>query len=127
MPASDADPLTAIVAAVRRYWSEQVELVGLWRVGGDPNNIGIVYRRRLDQTQQLFGRRVKFSAHEADGTVVGIAADQAINMAEPPGALMSTARMDNHGITWFGDETDAALPDVPRHVYEALHPGGPSL
>lgn len=119
--------MTAIVAAVRRYWSEQVELVGLWQVGGDPANIGIVYRRRLDQTKQLFGRRVKFSAHEADGTVVGIAADQAINMAEPPGALMGTARMDNHGITWLGYETDAPLPDVPRHLFEALHPGSPSL
>ncbi|BCW11504.1 hypothetical protein NtRootA4_25680 [Arthrobacter sp. NtRootA4] len=105
-----------IIDAVDRYWTVDVEIIGIWK---DGPAACVVHRRTIDPTT-ILGHRFEFTPASADGTIEGYARDIAINLAEPIGTLAATARQDEHGIVWVVIPKDRATPEPPAEILEKL-------
>ena len=106
-----------IIDAVARYWSEDVQIFGVWDDG--PATVCVVYRRIIDPTM-ILGCRLHFHAEAADGTIEGFARDVAINLAEPIGTLIDHVRRDEHGIVWVAIPENRPTPQPPASVLRTL-------
>lgn len=105
-----------IVDPVDRYWTVDVEIIGIWE---DGPAACVVHRRSMDPTT-ILGHRFEFTPASADGTIEGYARDIAINLAEPIGTLAATARQDEHGIVWVVISADQPTPEPPAEILEKL-------
>ncbi|KAA9106072.1 hypothetical protein [Microbacterium rhizomatis] len=55
-----------IIAAVDRYWADDVHILGAWSDG--PTSACVVYSRTIDPAW-ILGHRFEFNAASADGTI----------------------------------------------------------
>lgn len=109
------DLAQAIIAAVNRYWAQEVQILGSWEDA--PAAVCVVYRRTIDPNVTL-GRRLEFHENPADGTgsVEGFAREAAINLAEPIGIQASRTRQDQHGIVWVAIPENTSTPKPPVEI-----------
>ncbi len=105
-----------IVDAGDRYWTVDVEIIGIWEDGSAAR---VVHRRTMDPIT-ILGHRFEFTPTSADGTIEGYARDIAITLAEPLGTLAATTRQDEHGIVWVVSPADRPTPELPTEVLERL-------
>ncbi len=105
-----------IIAAVERYWADEVQVLGMWPEG--PEVACVVYRRTVDPTVTL-GRRFEFDSDAADGTVQGFALDIAIDLAEPIGTANHSSP-DRHGIIWVAVRDPQQTPQLPDDIARRL-------
>ncbi|KAA9104512.1 hypothetical protein [Microbacterium rhizomatis] len=106
-----------IIAAVDRYWADDVHILGAWSDG--EASACVVYSRTIDPAL-ILGQRFEFNAAAADGTVEGYARDIAINLAEPIGAAAKASRQDQYGILWVALRGSDPPPRLPADVADRV-------
>lgn len=103
---------------VETFWNNEVSIVGTW----DANDAAVVVFRLAsdDVSDRILGRVFRAGPNIADGEPAGAAEDAALVLAEPPGAILDTAYVDENGIMWLGLGSSQP-PKPPAHIRDGFH------